>query len=321
MLDDVTDSIAWKVARQLGSAGDVIAPPGSARRSALAFAGRGLKALPKLSSRRYVAHKIKMTLIRTRGTLYLILRPYQIMSGRLVRTVRPRERSLSGPPVFPIHDRVDISIIIPVFNHCDNTRDCLQSIAQSTVGLSYEVVVVDDGSTDGTSDMLEQVEGLIQLRNDVNLGFIGSCNRGAAGARGDFLVFLNNDTQVTPGWLEALRRTFHDIPGTGLAGAKLLYPDGRLQEAGGMIWRDASGWNYGKFDDPDHPSYNFAREVDYCSGACMMIPRASVRALWRLRHEVTCPRTSRTPTSPSRFATQDTRSFTSPLPRSSIMRD
>ena len=94
------------------------------------LAGRGLKALPRLSSRRYVAHKIKMTLIRARGTLYLILRPYQFIIERLVCTLRPCERSLSGPPVFPIHDRVDISIIIPVFNHCDDTRDCLQSIAQ-----------------------------------------------------------------------------------------------------------------------------------------------------------------------------------------------
>src|SRR5271157_383155 len=274
MHDDVTAPIARKVASRLGGAIDAIAPPGTARRRAYVLAGRGLKAVPRLSRRRYAAHKIKTTLIRARGTLYLILRPYQIISGRLVRTIRPRERSLSGPPVFPIHDRVDISIIIPVFNHWDDTRNCLLSIAQSTAGLSFEVIVVDDGSTEETSEMLGQVEGLIQLRNDVNLGFIGSCNRGAAAARGEFLVFLNNDTQVTPGWLEALRRTFHDIPGTGLAGAKLLYPDGRLQEAGGMIWRDASGSNYGKFDDPDHPRYNFAREVDYCSGACVMIPRA-----------------------------------------------
>ncbi len=279
MHDDDTDPIAWKFARQLGSAGDAIAPPGTARHSALVLAGRGLRALPKLSSRRYVAHKIKTTLIRARGTLFLILRPYQIISGRLVRALRPRQRLLSSAPVFPVHDQVDISIIVPVFNHCRDTRDCLLSIAQSTAGSSYEVIVVDDGSTDETPEMLGRIEGLIQLRNDANLGFIGSCNRGAAAARGEFLVFLNNDTLVTPGWLEALRRTFDDIPGTGLAGAKLLYPDGRLQEAGGMVWHDASGWNYGRFDDPDHPKYNFAREVDYCSGACLMVRRALFQQL------------------------------------------
>ncbi len=261
-------------ATALGSAVDAIAPPGTARRGALVLVGRGLKALPKLSSRRYVVHKIKMTLIRARGTLYLILRPYQILSGRLVRTLRPRERSLSCPPVFPIHDRVDISIIIPVFNNWSDTLACLGSIVQFTDGPTYEVIVSDNASTDETPEMMKRIEGVVYSRNDQNLGFIGSCNRAATRARGEFLVFLNNDTVVTPGWLEALRRTFHDIPGTGLAGAKLLYPDGRLQEAGGMIWRDASGSNYGKFDDPDHPRYNFAREVDYCSGACLMVPRA-----------------------------------------------
>ena len=94
---DVTDAIARRVASRRGSAIDAIAPPGTARRGALALAGRGLKALPRLSSRRYVAHKVKMTLVRARGTLYLILRPYQTMSERLVQTLRTRERSLAGP--------------------------------------------------------------------------------------------------------------------------------------------------------------------------------------------------------------------------------
>ena len=93
-------------------------------------------------------------------------------------------------------------------------------------------------------------------------------------ARGEFLVFLNNDTTVTPGWLEALTRTFEEVPNAGYVGAKLIYPDGRLQEAGSVIWQDASGWNYGKFDNPDHPRYNYARQVDYCSGACIMVSSA-----------------------------------------------
>ncbi len=209
----------------------------------------------------------------------LSIRPYLTISGRLARAFRPRQETLTVVSSLPMHDRVDISIIIPVFNHCSDTRECLASIAQRTDGPAYEVIVVDDGSTDATPELLGRIEGLVLLHNDVNLGFIGSCNHGAAAARGEFLVFLNNDTLVTAGWLQALRRTFDDIPGTGLAGAMLLYPDGRLQEAGGVIWRDASGWNYGKFDDPDHPRYNFAREVDYCSGACLMVRRAAFEQL------------------------------------------
>ena len=91
---------------------------------------------------------------------------------------------------------------------------------------------------------------------------------------GDFSLFLNNDTEVTAGWLGALRETFQLDPRAGLVGAKLVFPDGRLQEAGGIIWRDATGWNFGKFDDPEKPEYNFLREVDYCSAACVMVPKS-----------------------------------------------
>ena len=182
------------------------------------------------------------------------------------------------------------------------------------------MIVVDDGSTDETPEVLERIGGLVTIRNDQNQGFIGSCNRGAAAARGDLLVFLNNDTVVTSGWLEALAATFHEIPGTGLVGAKLVYPDGRLQEAGSLIWRDGSGWNYGKNEDPNHPQYNFAREVDYCSGACVMVP-APCSSSAAVSTRATPPRITRTPILPSRFARRGTRWSTSRSPRSCITRD
>ena len=177
-------------------------------------------------------------------------------------------------PVFTHWSPVDVSIIIPVYNHLEQTRACLDSIARSTSPeIRYEVVVIDDASSDDTQAVLENGPGLVYLRNPQNLGFIGSCNRGASAARGAYLVFLNNDTVVTQGWLAALHETFQQIPEAGLVGAKLVYPDGRLQEAGGVIWGDASGANYGHSDDPEHPRYNFLREADYCSGACIMVPK------------------------------------------------
>ncbi|PYL40519.1 MAG: glycosyl transferase, partial [Verrucomicrobia bacterium] len=109
---------------------------------------------------------------------------------------------------------------------------------------------------------------------ETNSGFITSCNRGAEAARGKYLVFLNNDTIVRQGWLTALLDTFAQEQRAGIVGSKLLYPDGRLQEAGGIIWRDATGWNYGKFDDPQKPEYNYLRDVDYCSAAALMIPKS-----------------------------------------------
>ena len=92
-------------------------------------------------------------------------------------------------------------------------------------------------------------------------------------ARGDFVLFLNNDTVVTAGWLEALVRCIEHAPKAGLVGAKLVYPDGRLQEAGGIVFNDGSAWNYGRFEDPDDSRYGFRREVDYCSGAAILLRR------------------------------------------------
>ncbi len=188
--------------------------------------------------------------------------------------------STFAPPVptrpieFPVHKQVDVSILIPVFNQFHFTQACLVSIQEHQGAERFEVIVVDDCSTDATPEAVSQLPGVIYLRNETNSGFIASCNRGVEKARGEYLVFLNNDTLVKAGWLKALLDTFAEQPGTGIVGAKLLYPDGRLQEAGGIIWQDASGWNYGKFDDPKKPEYNYLREVDYCSAAALMIPKA-----------------------------------------------
>ncbi len=180
---------------------------------------------------------------------------------------------------FARHEEVDVSIIIPVFNQLEYTHACLASLQTVEEQAPFEVIIVDDCSTDATADVLPQVEGIIYLRNEKNSGFVVSCNHGAENARGKYLVFLNNDTLLKPGWLTALLDTFTEEPRAGIIGSKLLYPDGRLQEAGGIIWRDASGWNYGKFDDPEKPEYNYLREVDYCSGAALMVPKALFESL------------------------------------------
>jgi GT2 family glycosyltransferase/glycosyltransferase involved in cell wall biosynthesis len=175
---------------------------------------------------------------------------------------------------FPTHKDVEISIIVPVFNQFQYTHACVASLQTVEELVLFEVIVVDDCSTDQTADLVPRMNGIVYLRNETNAGFIISCNRGAEKARGKYLVFLNNDTIVTKGWLTTLLNTFGEEPKAGIVGSKLVYPDGRLQEAGGIIWRDASGWNYGKFDDPNKPEYNYLREVDYCSAAALMIPKA-----------------------------------------------
>lgn len=168
--------------------------------------------------------------------------------------------------------RPTASIVIPVYNNLAYTLDCLRSIAASGDSTSCEVIVVDDASTDGTREALRDVPGLRYQRNEINSGFIRTCNTGAALARGQFLVLLNNDTVVQPGWLDSLLETFERYPDTGLAGSRLVYPDGSLQEAGCVIFADGRAGNYGRLDAALDPRYCCVRDADYCSGAAVAIP-------------------------------------------------
>lgn len=177
-----------------------------------------------------------------------------------------------GKLVFPREENPLVSIIIPVYNQIHYTYLCLQSILEHTGDVSYEVIIADDVSKDATEHLAEFAENLVICRNRENQGFLRNCNQAARAARGRYIMFLNNDTQVTEGWLSSLVRLIESDATIGMVGSKLVYPDGRLQEAGGIIWSDGSGWNYGRLDNPDKAEYNYVKDVDYISGAAILLP-------------------------------------------------
>jgi GT2 family glycosyltransferase len=181
-----------------------------------------------------------------------------------------------APLEFPVVSDPEVSIIIPSFNHVQVTYYALCALLLAHNKVRFEIVLVDDGSTDETSEIEKWVKGVRVIRNEKPLRFIHACNKGVSEARGRFVVLLNNDTEVSVGWLDALVDGFHRFENVGLVGSKLLRPDGSLQDAGGIVWGSGNPSNYGYGQNPWEPRFCYARQVDYLSGAALM----TTKAIW-----------------------------------------
>lgn len=180
--------------------------------------------------------------------------------------------SSDGPAILlPEYENPKVSLIIPLYARADLTKACLESIRDNTTRVSYEVILVEDDADEDTKRLLEGVRGARIIHNENNLGYIRSVKRGASFARGRWLVLFNNDTEVTSGWLTAMLACAESAEDIGVVTPKYLYPDGSLNEAGGIIWRDGTGVNYGRGDRPDHFQYAYRRETDYGSAAALMV--------------------------------------------------
>lgn len=250
------EALIFKVRRKLGQKFNEKFPRGSIQRKKLSYL------------KEYILHPARS--VRIYGTEEgKNLRDGDFAIGSVYRE--------HGRLEFPEEKQPVVSVIIPVYNQIHYTYACLVSILEHTKDVSYEVIIADDVSTDATKDLDQYAKGLVICRNETNQGFLRNCNHAAKAARGKYLMFLNNDTQVTEGWLSSLVDLIESDETIGMTGSKLVYPDGRLQEAGGIIWSDGSGWNYGRLDDPDKPEYNYVKDVDYISGAAILLSRA----LWQ----------------------------------------
>lgn len=216
---------------------------------------------------RQVIFELKAYKLRLEGKEEIIIPPV------LIKSVQGRRFEELEKINIPDTDNPKVSIIIPAYNQFVLTYDCIKSIVQNSEFDNYEVILADDFSNDDTIRISEVIDNIHIVRNQSNLKFLLNCNNAAKHARGEYILFLNNDTQVMQGWLTPLIEVMDKDRKVGIVGAKLIYPDGKLQEAGGIVWKDASAWNYGNGQNPLRPEFNYLKEVDFISGAAIMTRR------------------------------------------------
>ncbi|MEL7282084.1 MAG: glycosyltransferase, partial [Pseudomonadota bacterium] len=225
--------------------------------------------LSKQAVQRYDGLKRHINLTKDLNQLEQIAWALEILEGG-------HENVTLKPLTFETVQDPKVSVIIPAHNKVELTYLCLCALLLAYNEVSFEVIVVDDASSDQTAQLEDFVSGITVLRHAEPQRFIRACNAGVAAARGEYVVLLNNDTEPTAGWLDALVDGFDLFEGVGLVGSKLLYPNGQLQEAGGIVWDNGDPWNYGKFSNPWDPRFCYARQVDYVSGAALM----TTKAIW-----------------------------------------
>ncbi|MFK8013170.1 MAG: glycosyltransferase [Marinicellaceae bacterium] len=260
-LASVYNSRSWKVTKPLR----LFTSWARNKRNALRFRLAQIKSFPTRAVRSLKTRGIKGTTAIIKGKIVKPAKPKNDVVVKLTQNFKSISIKTVEKPI--------VSIIIPVFNHFEHTYNCLKSISELQDKTSFEVIVIDDCSTDDTENLIKNISGVIYHKQEQNGGFIESCNTGALMSTGQYLMFLNNDTIVHQNWLSSLLEVFANYDDAGLVGSKLIYPNNQLQEAGGIVFSDASGWNYGRTDDPEKPEYNHIRPVDYCSGASILVKK------------------------------------------------
>lgn len=213
---------------------------------------------------------------RRRG--FAVFRQRLMQSSRSVQGAAAAGLELeqpSGPVALATSPDPVLSIVIPSFGEHNVTRHCLASIAAHPPAIPYEVLVADDAFVTPFDPETLDISGVRVLRQPENLGFLRNVNAAVTNTNGAYILLLNNDTRVHEAAIDTLYQTFEHYPDAGAVGAKLLDGEGRLQEAGGIVWRDASAWNWGKGADPEDPRFNYVRDADYCSAAALMVARSA----------------------------------------------
>lgn len=172
---------------------------------------------------------------------------------------------------FPKFENIKVSIVIPVYNQYQLTKDLLFSILQETKNISYEIIIADDNSTDETKNIEQNIKNIITVHNPENLGFLKNVNNAVNFANGKYIMLLNNDMIVTENWLCELVNTIKNDKTIGVVGATVLYPNGKIQEKGNTLYKNGDS----KFNDnkKNNNKKDEIKEVDYCSGCCILFSK------------------------------------------------
>jgi GT2 family glycosyltransferase len=175
----------------------------------------------------------------------------------------------------PRFSRPRVSILLVLYNRAELTLACLRSLLPHLEAAAAEVVLVDNASRDETAKLLPRICGAKVICNRDNRGYAAGVNRAAEAAAGDYLLLLNNDTQLLGDSLNAAARFLSAHNEVAAVGGRIILLDGTLQEAGCTVWREGDVFQYGRGDCPTAPQYLFQRDVDHCSGAFLMTRRAA----------------------------------------------
>ncbi len=276
---------SYKFGKKIQKIGDFLLPPNSKRR----FFARIIVNVfrkPKIMIKMFTPKRIKSYFyyLKREGMSGVLTRyqeaydlekeyvePTPAVEVKAEKVIARKSIEEYEPIAFTVEEKPTVSIVIPVYNEFDYTYNCLKSIKEKSGDVTYEIVIANDCSTDLTTEMDKIISGVQVITTEKNLRFLLNCNNAAKYAKGEYILFLNNDTQVQENWLQPLVDLMEQDETIGMTGSKLVYADGRLQEAGGIFWKDASAWNYGNRCNPEEPEYNYVKDADYISGAAIMI--------------------------------------------------
>lgn len=177
-----------------------------------------------------------------------------------------------APPPTPT-----VTISILVMDDTTRLGKCLQSVMKATLPEHTEIIVTGNGTPKTALDELQKTFPAVRIvGSEVNRGFAGGHMKAFAESTGELFLFLNDDVTVMPDWLEKLIGTISQDPRTAAVGSRLTFPDGKLQEAGMTIWQDGSTIPIGRGLPSSSLTYDYQREVDYCSACSLLVRRSAL---------------------------------------------